>query len=208
MFTAGSDTSSVIVEWAISEMLKNPIILKRLQSELDTIIGRERMLEESDILNLPYLQAVCKEALRLHPSTPLSLPHFSAQPCEVNGYHIPANTRLLINVWAIGRDPDTWEFPLEFYPERFLPGGKATNIEPHGTDFELIPFGAGRRICAGKQAGIIFVQYFLGVLMHAFDWQLPAGETIDMKESFGLVVPKAVPLKAMVSPRLAPSAYI
>ncbi|KAH7677337.1 flavonoid 3'5'-hydroxylase protein, partial [Dioscorea alata] len=208
MFTAGSDTSSVIVEWAISEMLKNQIILKRLQSELDTIIGRERMLEESDIPNLPYLQAVCKEALRLHPSTPLSLPHFSTQPCEVNGYHIPANTRLLVNVWAIGRDPDTWERPLEFYPERFLPGGKATNIEPHGTDFELIPFGAGRRICAGKQAGIIFVQYFLGVLMHAFDWQLPAGEKIDMKESYGLVVPKAVPLKAMVLPRLAPCAYI
>ncbi|KAJ0978988.1 hypothetical protein J5N97_014462 [Dioscorea zingiberensis] len=208
MFAAGSDTSSVIVEWALSEMLKNPSILKRLQSELDVVIGRERMLEESDIMNLPYLQAVCKEALRLHPSTPLSLPHFSAEPCEVNGYHIPANTRLLINVWAIGRDPDVWERPLEFYPERFLVGGKAVNIEPHGTDFELMPFGAGRRACVGKQAGMIFVQYFLGVLVHAFEWQLPEGEKIDMEETPGLVVPKAVPLKALVSPRLVPSAYV
>ncbi|KAJ0978992.1 hypothetical protein J5N97_014466 [Dioscorea zingiberensis] len=208
MFTAGSDTSSVIVEWALCEMLKNPNILKKLQSELDVVIGRERMLEESDIMNLPYLQAVCKEALRLHPSTPLSLPHFSAKSCEVNEYHIPANTRLLINVWAIGRDPDVWVRPLEFYPERFLVGEKAANIEPHGTDFELIPFGAGRRVCVGKQAGMIFVQYFLGVLVHAFDWQLPEGEKIDMKETPGVVVPKAVPLKAMVSPRLIPCAYV
>ncbi|KAM0953990.1 putative flavonoid 3',5'-hydroxylase [Dioscorea sansibarensis] len=142
MFTAGTDTSSIVIEWALAEMLKNPTILKRAHLEMDAVIGRDRLLEESDIPNLPYLKAICKETLRKHPSTPLSLPHYSFQSCEVEGYYIPANTRLLINIWGIGRDPNVWERPLEFDPERFLSGAGA-KIEPNGSDFELIPFGAG-----------------------------------------------------------------
>ncbi|KAJ3683887.1 hypothetical protein LUZ60_014114 [Juncus effusus] len=207
LFTAGTDTSSIITEWAMAEMLKNPDILKHAQDEMDQVIGRDRRFEESDIQNLPYLQAICKEAMRLHPSTPLSLPHFSFEECEVNGHYIPKNTRLLINIWAIGRDPDTWEDPLEFKPERFL-SGPAAKIDPLGNYFELIPFGAGRRICAGKLAGMVFVQYFLGTLIHSFDWRVPDGEKLNMDETFGLALPKAVPLKAMVTPRLAPSAYM
>ncbi|KAH7677334.1 flavonoid 3'5'-hydroxylase protein [Dioscorea alata] len=207
MFLAGTDTSTIIVEWALAELIKNPTILKRLQSEMDAIIGQERILQEDDISNLPYLQAICKEALRLHASTPLSIPHYSFESCEVEGYHIPADTRLLINIWAIGRDPDIWENPLEFIPERFLPGGKAVNKEPHGTDFEMIPFGAGRRICVGKQAGMVFVQYLLGVLVHGFNWQMPKGEEIDLKETPGLVIPKEVPIKAFVTPRLPSKVY-
>ncbi|KAH7677323.1 flavonoid 3'5'-hydroxylase protein [Dioscorea alata] len=208
MFKAGTDTSTIIVEWALAEMLKNPIMFKRMQTEMDTVIGQDRLLEESDIINLPYLQAVVKEALRLHPSTPLSLPHYSFESCEINGYHIPANTRLITNVWAIGRDPDAWDNPLEFDPDRFLPGGKAYNIEPHGNDFEFIPFGAGRRICPGKQTGIVFLQYLLGAVVHGFDWRLPDGEVIDMKETPGLVMPKTVPIQAFVTPRLASTAYL
>ncbi|TVU46761.1 hypothetical protein EJB05_06319, partial [Eragrostis curvula] len=208
MFTAGTDTSSIIVEWALAEMVKNPSVMARAQEELDRVVGRGRRLEESDLPNLPYLQAVCKEAMRLHPSTPLSLPHFAFDACDdVDGYHVPANTRLLINIWAIGRDPDTWEAPLEFRPERFMPGGKAAGVDPLGNYFELIPFGAGRRICAGKLAGMVFVQYFLGTLVHAFDWRLPDGEVkLDMAETFGLALPKAVPLRAVVTPRIAPEA--
>ncbi|KAJ4755264.1 hypothetical protein LUZ62_028136 [Rhynchospora pubera] len=206
LFTAGTDTSSIITEWALTEMIKNPQVLKRAQEEMDEVIGRERRLEESDISNLPYLQAVVKEAMRLHPSTPLSLPHFSYEECEVNGYYVPKNTRLLVNIWAIGRDPDTWEDPLEFKPERFLSGPTA-KVDPLGNYFELIPFGAGRRICAGKLAGMVFVQYFLGTLVHSFDWRLPDGEVLNMNETFGLALPKAVPLKAMATPRLSPSAY-
>lgn len=207
MFTAGTDTSSIIVEWAMVEMIKNPSIMARAQEEMDRVVGHDRRLEESDIPNLPYLQAVCKEAMRLHPSTPLSLPHFSFEECEVDGYYVPGNTRLLINIWAIGRDPSAWEDPLEFRPERFL-SGPAAKVDPLGNYFELIPFGAGRRICAGKLAGMVFVQYFLGTLVHAFEWRLPDGEEkLDMAETFGLAMPKAVPLRAVVTPRLVPAAY-
>ena len=193
----------------MAEMMANPSIMARTQEEMDRVVGRGRRLEESDLAGLPYLQAVCKEAMRLHPSTPLSLPHFSFQECDdVDGYHVPANTRLLVNVWAIGRDADAWERPLEFRPERFLPGGHAAGVDPMGNSFELIPFGAGRRICAGKLAGMLFVQYFLGSLVHAFEWRLPDGEEeVDMAETFGLALPKAVPLRAVVAPRLLPAAY-
>ncbi|RVX20299.1 Flavonoid 3',5'-hydroxylase 1 [Vitis vinifera] len=158
LFAAGTDTSASIIEWSLAEMLKNPSILKRAQEEMDHVIGRNRRLVESDLPKLPYLQAICKESLRKHPSTPLNLPRVSTQACEVNGYYIPENTRLSVNIWAIGRDPDVWENPEEFRPERFLSGRNA-KIDPRGNDFELIPFGAGRRICAGARMGIVLVEY-------------------------------------------------
>ncbi|CAL9167340.1 unnamed protein product [Musa hybrid cultivar] len=206
LFTAGTDTSAIIVEWAMAEMLKNPAILSRAQAELDDVVGRDRLLEETDLPKLAYLQAVCKEAMRLHPSTPLSLPHFSHEDCEVNGYYIPKNTRLLVNIWAIGRDPEVWEEPLVFDPDRFITG-KGARYDPQGNDFEFIPFGAGRRVCAGKLVGMVFVQYLLGMLVHAFDWSLPDGEELNMDEKFGLALPKAVPLKVFLRPRLSPAAY-
>ncbi|XP_074585176.1 flavonoid 3',5'-hydroxylase 1-like [Curcuma longa] len=211
LFTAGTDTSSVVVEWTLAEMLRNPAILRRLQAETEAVVGRDRLLEESDIPKLPYLQAVCKEALRLHPSTPLMLPHFSHEDCEVGGFFIPKHTRLLVNVWAIGRDPAVWENPLAFDPDRFLPGGKGARYDPLGSDgsFAFIPFGAGRRSCAGKLVGMLFVQYLVGTLAHAFDWEMPEGEEeIDMEAKPGLALPKAVPLKAFARPRLSPAAYV
>ncbi|CAL9176451.1 unnamed protein product [Musa hybrid cultivar] len=209
LFTAGTDTSAVIVEWAMAEMLRNPVILKRAQAEADAVVGRDRLLEESDLPKLTYLQAVCKEALRLHPSTPLSLPHFSYEECEVGGYRIPSNSRLLVNIWAIGRDPKVWADPLVFDPDRFVAGGEGTKYDPQGNDFEFIPFGAGRRICSGKLAGMVFVQYMLGALVHSFNWRLPDGdEELDMEEKHGLTIPKAVPLKVFLTPRLSAAAYI
>ncbi|XP_074584512.1 flavonoid 3',5'-hydroxylase 1-like [Curcuma longa] len=206
LFVAGSDTTAIVVEWAIAEMLKNPSILKRAQEEADAAIGHGRLLRESDLPNLPFLHAICKEALRLHPPTPLALPHFSYEPCEVNGFHVPANTRLLVNIWAIGRDPRVWPDPLRFDPDRFM-GQQATKYDPLGSDFELIPFGAGRRVCTGKAAAMLLLQYMLGVLVHAFDWRLPEGEKLDMEEKYGLTTPKLVPLKALLTPRLSPTAY-
>ncbi|URD88906.1 Flavonoid 3'5'-hydroxylase [Musa troglodytarum] len=186
MFIAGTDTSSVIIEWALAEMLRNPTILRRAQDEMDGVIGKTRRLEESDIPNLPFLRAISK---------------------EVDGYYIPKDTRLLVNIWAIGRDPNVWEDPLEFKPERFLSGRNAY-IEPLGHDFVLIPFGAGRRICVGH-AGLLMVQYVLGTLVHSFNWKLVDDiQVLDMEEKFGLVLPKKVSLKAIVSPRLVGSAYM
>ncbi|KAG1358789.1 putative Flavonoid 3',5'-hydroxylase [Cocos nucifera] len=156
---------------------------------------------------LPYLQAICKEVLRMHPTTPLSLPHLCNQACQVDGFYIPKGTRLLVNIWAIGRDPDIWENPLEFNPDRFL-SGKGANIDLQGTDFELMPFGAGRRTCVGKSLGILFVQYILGTLLHSFDWMIPDGKEVDMEEAPGIVLQKNVPVIALASPRLAPTAYV
>ncbi|URE45060.1 Anaphase-promoting complex subunit [Musa troglodytarum] len=175
LFTAGTDTSAVTVEWAMAEMLRNPAILKRAQAEADAVVGRDRLLEESDLPKLAYLQAVCKEALRLHPSTPLSLPHFSYEECEVDGYRIPSNSRLL--------GPEGVGGPAGVRLDRFVAGGEGAKYDPHGNDFEFIPFGAGRRICSGKLTGMVFVQYMLGALVHSFDWRLPDGEEeLDMEE--------------------------
>lgn len=191
----------------MAEMMKKPSIMKRAQEEMDGVIGRDRCLQESDLPDLPYLQAICKETYRMHPSTPLNLPRVSSEPCCVNGYYIPKNTRLSVNIWAIGRDPHVWERPLKFEPERFL-SRNSTTIDPRGNDFELIPFGAGRRICAGTRLGIVMVQLILGALVHSFDWKLPEGTLeLNMEETFGLALQKKVPLTAMVSPRLCPSAY-
>lgn len=207
LFSAGSDTSSSLIEWALSEMICNPTILKRAQEEMDRVIGRDRRLQESDLDKLPYLRAICKEAFRKHPSTPLNLPRIAVESCEVDGYYVPKGTRLSVNIWAIGRDPDLWENPLEFNPDRFL-SGKNAKIEPRGNDFELIPFGAGRRICAGTRMGIILVEYIIGTMVHSFEWKLPNGvEKLNMDEIFGLALQKKVPLAAIVTPRLAAQAY-
>nr|AFL91704.1 flavonoid-3',5'-hydroxylase [Aconitum vilmorinianum] len=207
LFSAGTDTSSSTIEWALTEMIKNPSIFRCAHAEMDQVIGRNRRLEESDILKLPYLQAICKETFRKHPSTPLNLPRVAIEPCEIDGYYIPKGTRLSVNIWAIGRDPNVWENPLEFNPDRFLTG-KMAKIDPRGNNFELIPFGAGRRICAGTRMGIVLVEYILGTLVHAFEWKMPDGETLNMDEAFGLALQKGVPLAAIVTPRLPPSAYV
>ncbi|GAU32788.1 hypothetical protein TSUD_152360 [Trifolium subterraneum] len=203
----GTDTSSSIIEWALAEMLRNPHILLRAQKEIDQVVGKGRMLVESDLQKLPYLQAICKETYRLHPSTPLSVPRVSNKACQINGYYIPKDTRFNVNIWAIGRDPDIWANPLEFNPERFL-SGKNARIDLNGVDFELIPFGAGRRICVGYRMAIVVIEYILGTLVHSFDWKLPIGVELNMDEAFGLTLQKAVPLSAMVIPRLVSNVYV
>ncbi|KAL2935462.1 Flavonoid 3'-monooxygenase [Bienertia sinuspersici] len=210
MFTAGTDTSSSTTEWAIAELLRHPKILSQVKQELDSVVGQDRLVNESDLPNLPYFQAVIKEVFRLHPSTPLSLPRISTEPCEINGYYIPKDTTLLVNVWAIARDPDVWTNPLEFKPERFLEGGEKPNADVRGNDFEVIPFGAGRRICAGMSLGIRMVQLLTATLVHGFDWKLANGQTpekLDMEEAYGLTLQRKVPLVVHPQPRLPAHAY-
>ncbi|XP_021761517.1 flavonoid 3'-monooxygenase-like [Chenopodium quinoa] len=210
MFTAGTDTSSSTTEWAIAELIRNPKTLAKVQQELDSVVGQDRLVNESDLPNLPYFQAVIKEVFRLHPSTPLSLPRISAESCEIDGYYIPKNTTLLVNVWAIARDPNVWTDPLEFRPERFLKGGERPNADVKGNDFEVIPFGAGRRICAGMSLGIRMVQLLTATLVHGFDWKLANGQVakkLNMEEAYGLTLQRKEPLMVHPLPRLPAHAY-
>ncbi|XP_031490189.1 flavonoid 3'-monooxygenase CYP75B137-like [Nymphaea colorata] len=211
LFTAGTDTSTSTVEWAIAELIKHPHVQKKVQAELDSVVGRDRLVKESDIPNLTYLQAIVKETFRLHPSTPLSLPRIASESCEVAGYHIPKGARLLVNVWAISRDPSIWTDPLEFQPERFMPGSKYEHIDVRGNDFEVIPFGAGRRICPGVSMGIKMVQLMAATLVHGFEWELPVGqlsEALNMDEAFGITLQRTMPLKIQPKLRLASRAYL
>ncbi|KDP31334.1 hypothetical protein JCGZ_11710 [Jatropha curcas] len=210
MFTAGTDTSSSTVEWAIAELIRHPNILAQVRQELDMVVGQDRLVTELDLPQLTYLQAVVKETFRLHPSTPLSLPRIAAESCEINGYHIPKGSTLLVNVWAIARDPEEWVEPLVFRPERFLAGGEKANVDVRGNDFELIPFGAGRRICAGMSLGLRMVQLLTATLVHAFEWELADGllpEKLNMEEAYGLTLQRAVPLMVHPKPRLFLDAY-
>ncbi|KVH99275.1 cytochrome P450 [Cynara cardunculus var. scolymus] len=172
-------------------------LLLQAQEEMDTVVGRDRLVSELDLSRLTFLEAIVKETFRLHPSTPLSLPRIASESCEVNGYYIPKGSTLLVNVWAIARDPKMWTDPLEFRPSRFLPGGEKPNANVKGNDFEIIPFGAGRRICAGMSLGLRMVQLLIASLVHAFDWELANGldpEKLNMEEAYGLTLQRAAPL--------------
>ncbi|GLJ27850.1 hypothetical protein SUGI_0546600 [Cryptomeria japonica] len=200
MITAGTDTSSVTIEWALAALLQHPDIMGKAQRELDTHVGRDRLVEESDLLELTYLQAIVKEILRLYPGAPLVPPHEAAEACSIGGFHVAAGTRLLVNAWVIHRDPALWSCPTEFDPERFLNSGKAIDVKGH--DFELIPFGSGRRMCPGMSLALVVVHYTLARLLQSFEWCVPEGVVIDMGEGLGLTMPKAIPLEAIVKPRL------
>ncbi|XP_050870883.1 flavonoid 3'-monooxygenase [Lathyrus oleraceus] len=211
MFAAGTDTSSSTTEWAIAELIRNPGLMVSIQKELDTVVGANRLVNEMDLAHLPYLEAVVKETFRLHPSTPLSLPRVANESCEIFNYHIPKGATLLVNVWAISRDPKEWSNPLEFKPERFLPGGEKFDVDIKGTDFEVIPFGAGRRICAGMSLGLRMVQLLTATLVHAFDWELENGllpEKLNMDEAYGLTLQREKPLLVHPRPRLAQHLYL
>ena len=152
LFAAGIETTSAILDWAMSELLANPRVLAKLRAELDQVVGLERCVNHLDIPHLPYLEAVVKETLRMHPAVPLLVPHMPSEMCRVGGYTIPKGARIFVNAWAIGHDPEVWKDPEVFMPERFLvPGANPVGVK--GNNFELLPFGAGRRICPGMGLG-------------------------------------------------------
>lgn len=196
LFVAGTDTSSGTVEWALTELMRNPDKLSKAQKELTDVIGQNKQVQESDISKLPYLRAVIKETFRLHPAAPLSVPHKAIEDVEINGYIVPKDSQVLVNVWAIGRDSNRWSKPDLFLPERFL--DQETDFR--GQHFELLPFGAGRRICVGLPMAYRMVHLMVATLIHDFGWKLDGGikpGEIDMDEQFGLTLEKAVPLKAV-----------
>uniref|UniRef100_A0A2N9IAU4 Cytochrome P450 n=1 Tax=Fagus sylvatica TaxID=28930 RepID=A0A2N9IAU4_FAGSY len=196
IFMAGTETTSSTTEWALTELLLNPESMIKVKDELTRVVGPNQKVEESHIDNLSYLQAVIKEILRLHPPIPFLVPRKAIQDTNFMGFNIPKNTQVLVNAWAIGRDPDVWEDPLSFKPERFL----GTKIDYKGQHYELIPFGAGRRMCAGVPLAHKVLHLVLGSLLHKFDWELDGNvtrETMDMKDKLGIVMRKREPLLAV-----------
>nr|XP_043632943.1 desmethyl-deoxy-podophyllotoxin synthase-like [Erigeron canadensis] len=188
ILAAGSDTSSTVIEWAMSELLKNPSIMEKAQTEVRQIFSTKAKVDETGIQSLDFLKLVIKETLRLHPPAPLMLPMENREKCEINGYEIPVKTKVVVNVWAIGRDPKYWKDPERFHPERFVD----SSVDYRGGDFEYIPFGAGRRICPGISFGLANLELPLASLLHHFDWKLAdtngKNEDLDMTEAFGVTV--------------------
>ncbi|CAJ1952688.1 unnamed protein product, partial [Sphenostylis stenocarpa] len=185
MFVAGTDTSFSILNWIMTELLRHPTVMQKLQGEVRSLVSGRTCITEEDLSSMHYLKAVIKEAFRLHPPAPLLLPRESIEDVKVMGYNIAKGTQVIVNAWAIGRDGSYWEQPLEFKPERFL----NSSIDVRGHDFELIPFGAGRRGCPGLTFAMNEVELVLANLVHKFNWEVPNGimrdQTLDMTETEG-----------------------
>lgn len=181
----------------MSLLLNHPDTMKRVKAEIDrTVTENGRPLEEQDLPKLDYLHNVINETHRLYPAVPLLVPHESSEDCVVGGFHVPRGTMLLVNAWAIHRDPEVWEDPKKFMPERFRAGSA-----DHDEGCRLIPFGAGRRGCPGAGVGNRVVALTLGALIQSFEWKRIGEEEVDMAEGLGLSMPKAKPLEAICTPR-------
>ncbi|XP_068639621.1 cytochrome P450 71A1-like [Aristolochia californica] len=190
---AGTDTSAAALEWAMSELMRNPTAMRKVQKEVRTVVQGKQQVEEGELHRLEFLKAVIKETLRLHPPAPLLIPRETIHHSEIAGYDIPPKTTVIVNAFAIGRDPKSWQNPEEFMSERF----ENSSIDYRGQVFEFIPFGAGRRGCPGISFGMVIVELALANLLYCFDWELPDGvgrEELDMDESLGLVVQRRNPL--------------
>ncbi|KAH9607018.1 hypothetical protein KSS87_013793 [Heliosperma pusillum] len=205
LILAASDTSVVTLTWALSLLLNNREVMKTAQAEIDTIVGKERQVNDSDLKDLIYLEAVVKETLRLYPPGPLSVPRVAVEDCTVNSYHIPAGTTLFLNLYKMHRDPEVWPNPLEFLPERFLTTHKDYDLR--GQNFAYLPFGSGRRICPGITYALKFMMLTLATLLQGFEISTPLLETVDMSEGFGITNLKATPLDVLLVPRLPDNLY-
>ncbi|MBA0681258.1 hypothetical protein Goari_023076 [Gossypium aridum] len=186
MFSAGSETSSITVEWTMAELLKNPGIMEKAKNEVRRVFTGKGYVDEGSIHELKYVKAVIKESIRLHPAVPLVLRE-CREDCRLDGYNIPAKFKVLVNAGAIGKDPKHWDNAETFCPERFLDN----SIDFKGTDFKYIPFGAGRRICPGISFALSNIELPIANLLYHFDWKLPNGmkpEDLDMTEALGLSI--------------------
>ncbi|RDX66483.1 Cytochrome P450 71A26, partial [Mucuna pruriens] len=199
MFGAGTDTTLAVLEWGMTELLRHPNMMQKLQNEVRSVGGGRTDITEDDLNVMPYLKAVIKEILRLHPPSPILIPRECMQDTKVMGYDIAMGTQVLVNAWSISTDPSYWDQPLEFQPERFL----KSSMDIKGHDFQLIPFGAGRRGCPGIAFAMIVNELVLANIVHHFDWALPPGlvgdQALDMSETTGLTVHRKLPLLALAS---------
>ncbi|KAL5778500.1 hypothetical protein ACOSQ2_009237 [Xanthoceras sorbifolium] len=209
--TAATDTTAMAIEWTLAELINHPKLLENAQNEVDRVIGKTRLVEESDIPQLPYLQAIIKETFRLHPPIPM-LARKSIKDCKIDSYTIPEGTLLFVNIWSMGRDPKVWENPLEFKPERFLESEnheKGRNvsgfIDVKGLHYQLLPFGTGRRGCPGISLAMQELPTTLAAMIQCFDWKVDGDHGVDMNERPGLTAPRANDLLCVPVARFTPS---
>ncbi|KAL4651711.1 hypothetical protein ACB092_01G180600, partial [Castanea dentata] len=198
-FVGGTDTTYSILEWAMTKLLRHPRTMRKVQNEVRGITSYKKGITKDELEELQYLDAVIKETLRLHPTVPLLFPREANRDVQIQGYDIAVGTQVVINAWAIGRDPGLWDNPEEYQPERFL--NPTINFKGH--DFQLIPFGAGRRGCLGICFAITTIKFILANLLHYFDWTLPSGargENLDMTKSIGISIHRKFPLTAVATP--------
>ncbi|XP_071701060.1 premnaspirodiene oxygenase-like [Rutidosis leptorrhynchoides] len=200
VFSAGTDTSASTVEWAMAELLRNPEVLRKAQDEVRQVLKvKDLVQEDGDLSELKYLKLVIKETLRLHPIFPLLLPRECRESCEIDGYMIPLKTKVIVNAWALGRDPEYWNEPERFQPERF----DNTSIDYSGNSLEYLPFGAGRRRCPGTFFALSNIELILSHLLYHFDWEIAGGvkpQDLDMNETIGAVCRRKMDLKLIATP--------
>eukprot|EP00253_Pinus_taeda_P034812 PITA_34812 len=211
----GLETAPTMIEWAMAEALRNPPVMKKLQDELERVVGLGRMVCESDLPQLVYLQAMVKETLRLHPGGPFLWRCLSAESCNILGYEIPQNTGVIVNLWAIGRDPKSWGDAETFKPERFMER-VGSEVDANGNqNLGWLAFGTGRRRCPGEQLGMLALELGVAQLLHCFNWRLPfddmngKNQEMEMTEKHnGFTLPKADELCAIPTPRLECVAHL
>ncbi|PKI42863.1 hypothetical protein CRG98_036661 [Punica granatum] len=197
IFMAGTDTSSAAMQWAMAELINRPQCFNKLRDEINSVVGPTRVVKESDVPNLPYLRAVIRETLRLHPSAPLIIRE-CAEDCLVDGSLVKGGSRVLVNVYAIMRDPELWTEPDEFIPERFLEGSEEKigehQMEFKGQNFRFLPFGSGRRGCPGASLAMLMMHATVGSLVQCFDWKVKDGDKVDLRQGSGFAAELAKPL--------------
>ncbi|MFS7916963.1 putative cytochrome P450 [Helianthus anomalus] len=199
---AGTETTATLIEWAMANIMGNHKVMKKIQEELVEIVGLNNMVEESHLPKLQYLDATIKETFRLNPIVPFLIPRAPSKDCVVGGYTIPKGCSIFLNVISIHRNPQCWDNPLEFKPERFLANKGTNKWDYNGNDLKFFPFGSGRRLCPGIPLAQKMQMFILASLLHSFDWSLPNGEEHDLSESFGLTLTKRKPLIAIPYQRL------
>lgn len=201
IFVGGTDTTTTMIEWTMARLMQHQEVRQKVYQELQEVVGANNTVEEFHLPKLRYLDAVMKETFRLHPALPLLVPRFSGQSCTLGGYTVPKGTTVFLNVYAIHRDPNLWDHPLEFRPERFLNDDTST-FDYSGNNFQYLPFGSGRRVCAGLRLAEKMLMYLQASLLHSFEWKLPVGGVLELSDKYGIVVKKKKPLIVIPTPRL------
>ncbi|XP_049373784.1 isoleucine N-monooxygenase 2-like [Solanum verrucosum] len=209
LMLATVDNPSNAVEWALAEMLNQPKLMQKAIKELNTVVGINRLVQESDLPRLNYVKACIREAFRLHPIAPFKVPHVSISDAIIGEkYFIPKGSRVLLSRHGLGRNPRVWEDPLKFKPERHLIKEGGDEVVFTDSKLRLLSFSTGRRGCPGVKLGSTITTMLLARLLHGFAWNLPPNSSCnDLIESSKTDPFDTLPLLAKAKPRLAKVMY-